>query len=1226
MTEKQLKDIFQQTYAFPQWKQVFDDIFPNKEYLQKPASVEDSSGKTKSVLQLGTIRLLNNRNIIILEAEVKKNIQIVKNRRELRDIASKFIDQTNNHGVFIFYYSEDKNQLDYRLSFISRVSEIDEDGNFQKFETAKKRYTYLLGVNESGTTAAKRLLELAAKAKQNNNAELKDVIEAFSVDKLNKDFFITYKKQFEKFSNYLAANKKIASGIFKIREGKTKEEQAKNEKPIRDFTKKLLGRIVFLYFLQKKGWLGCWVFPTTEDNKKIWIDGDKMFMQNLFKNFKQQEHFHSKCLKELFFYTLNNNDRKNFIFSVTKTRVPYLNGGLFDDDMPTTQEIDFPVDYFKDLLDFFEQYNFTIDENSPDEHEVGIDPEMLGHIFENLLEENREKGAFYTPKEIVHYMCQESLIQYLHTHLGKHKAVEDFIRTGNVGDKKDKNNFIVKNAKLIEEKLDAVKICDPAIGSGAFPMGILQEIFKAKTALDLTLDRAKAKKDIIQNTIYGVDMEKGAVDIARLRFWLALVVDEEVPQPLPNLDYKIMQGNSLLEQFDDITLKFEKKKFQVKLVKAVDLFGKVINAQTSITEFLQTKQAIAEFSITELEDKYFNSNNPNEKRSIREKIENFEKEFIAIQLKEREDETKEQLKAKQKELDLDLDAAPNKPAQANLMNSRRAKEVEKLKQALEKIKENKKRLAAIKPEEKPYFLWHLYFMDVFNSGGFDIVIGNPPYIQLQKMGKDCNDLENAEYKTFSRTGDIYCLFYEQGSNILKENGTLCYITSNTWMRTKFGELLRKYFAEHTNPVKLLNFEDTKIFQTATVEVNIILTTNSRFKKGLNAVAVKADYSIGTSINEYFTNNFIELTELPNDGWIILNKQDYRIKTQIEKEGKQLKDWNVEMNFALKSGFNDAFFIDEITKEQLIKDDANSREVIKPLIRGRNIRKYNYRYDNIYILYLPWHFPLKDIEEKNDLSLLEKAEKQFKKLYPAVYKHMLQFKKELSARNKAETGIRYEWYALQRPSATFVHNYEKEKIVWLAITDKPAFALDTKKMYVTNPSYIMVADRLKYHLGLLNSRLIEWYLDKISSSTGQGTNQWTKIYMDQIPIPEIKSDAMLNKFEIVVEYLIYLNDESKLSVNPHTSNASIAPVFEDVLNMMVYELYFEQHMKDEEIDVLKYVDERLFPSLTSDEKENARLIGKTYKQLQEQENSIRNRIILSNLRSKNIIRRINSTTH
>lgn len=1222
MTEKQLKDIFQLPFAFQNWKPIFEDIFPVIEYLHTPAPVDDSSGKTKSILQIGTVRLLNNRNIILLQAEVKRNIQIVKNRRELRDIAARFIDQTNNHGILIFYFSEDKKQVDYRLSLISRVSEIDEDGQFQKFETAKKRYTYVLGKNESGTTAAKRLLELSAKSKQKNAVDLKDVVEAFSVEALNKDFFIRYKKQFEKFSGYLAQDKRIASKIFKVKEGKTKEEQAKNEKPIRDFTKKLLGRIVFLHFLQKKGWLGC-----LADTEK-WIDGDKFFIQNLFRNYKDQKHFHSECLKELFFNTLNNNRRKNFIFSITKTRVPYLNGGLFDDDMPATQEIDFPIDYFKDLFGFFDQYNFTIDENSPEEHEVGIDPEMLGHIFENLLEENREKGAFYTPKEIVHYMCQESLIQYLQTHLGKHKAIEDFIRTGSIGDKKDKNNFIVKNAKQIEELLDDVKICDPAIGSGAFPMGILQEIFKAKTALDLTLDRAKAKKDIIQNTIYGVDIEKGAVDIARLRFWLALVVDEEGPQPLPNLDYKIMQGNSLLEQFDDIDLKFEKKKFEIKIVKAVDLFGRPVDPQTSITEFLQTKQAIAKFSVKELEDKYFNSNNSEEKESIRAKIEEFEKEFISAQLKEKEDNIKEQLKSKQREMELDLAAATSSAMRNHVLKGRRAKEIDKLKAELERIKDNKKRLAAIEPEQKPYFLWHLYFMDVFDKGGFDIVIGNPPYIQLQKMGEDCDDLEKASYDTYTRTGDIYCLFYEQGNNLLKDDGVLTFITSNKWMNAAYGKHLRKYLLEDTNPLLLIDFSKTVVFPAAVVFVNILMFRNESNNNQMNGVKAQADFQIGkTPLADYVNEKSVELKNLNDDNWSVAEKLDFEITKRVEEVGIAIKNWDLKFFRGITSGFTHAFHITEDDRATLIRQDKKSKEIIKPLLRGKDIKRWKYDYQKLYIInshngVREENIPRIDVE--ND--------------YPAIYKYLLQFydkKSPKAVRNEDGTYQTLKdrqdqgdhWTNLR--NCAFIQEFEREKIIWIEISDRANYCLDTEGHYLTNSAYFITGKNLKYLLALLNSRLMDFYFFQKTAQIAGGRKRYTKQYVELLPIPQLDDEILIRKFEIIVEYLIFLNDVTKPQVNPYTENTKLAPVFEDVLNMMVYELYFKDHMKEEEIDVLKYIDtEKLFKDLSTykEDEEKKSIISKAYSKLQEQDNPIRNRIISSNIKSKDIIRRVNSTTH
>lgn len=1213
MDKKALQtSILEKSYQPEKWLEVMKDYFGAKKFHQKPQSVSLPSNEiAHSAVELGSFYTADERIVGIYEVKLTDKALIERNRVGLRNLFKSVI-RYDLDAALIVYIQDHK----WRFSYVSEIRTTE-----GKKETEPKRYTYLFGEGESCRTAAERFDKLKGKP-----IHLNDLFEAFSVEKLNKEFFKIYKEFYEKFWKYLAADKQYNK---LLSDKRFKDDEVKREKPIRDFAKKLLGRIVFLQFLQKKGWMGV---PAKNTE---WKGGDIKFLQTLFTNTKNKETFHSRELRTLFFETLNEK-RKNHIApsSLGKDiKIPYLNGGLFEKDISFSNNIDFPEDYFSRLLDFFEQYNFTIDENDPYDSEVGIDPEMLGHIFENLLEENREKGAFYTPKEIVHYMCQESLIEYLHTQLPNYDKVdfELLVRTNQVS----QVLADYKKANEVNNKLKVVKICDPAIGSGAFPMGLLKEIFECRRLLygylktNEKFDPAQVKKEIIQQNIYGVDLENGAVEIARLRFWLALVVDETAPQPLPNLDYKIMQGNSLLERFGNVDLQ--------NLINADDdvmveekkqlTFGDAFEAPIKqLTVFTRANKE----ELLTLIKKYFDpdewekqTGEAVDKALVKRQINDYvEGKIHAFILKCQRDLTKD-IKSVEKKW---KDAGVADHGKLN-QKSKEYKQYTDWKWQLEELDAIEEKLVALqKLDDKPYFLWHLWFKDVFDKGGFDIMIGNPPYIQLQKMTEEIDTLQQAGYNTFTRTGDIYCLFYEQGNNLLKQSGTLCYISSNTWMRTKFGELLRKYFLQKTNPIKLLNFEDTKIFQTATVEVDVILTKKEIYKGSLNAVAVKTDYSIGSSITDYFNKNFITLNDLPTDGWIILNKQDYDIKKQIEKIGKQLKDWKVEMNFALKSGYNDAFIIDETIKEQLIKEDASSANVIKPLIRGRNIRKYNYRHDNIYILYLPWHFPLNDIDEKNDSQLLEKAEEQFKIQFPAVYRHMLRFKKELSERNKAETGIRYEWYALQRPSATFVHNYEKEKIVWLAITDKPAFALDTQNMYVTNPSYIMVAESLKYHLILLNSRLIEWYLDKISSSTGQGTNQWTKIYMDQLPVPEIKSGDLLKKFETLADYLIYLNDEYKPSVNPSTDNGSIATVFEDVANMMVYELYFEEHLKKEEIDVLQLINEKVFPPLGKDDEKNADILSKVYKWLQEQENPIRNRVILSNIRSKDVIARINATTH
>lgn len=492
MTYNELKTLLQKKYSLDNFKDLLNYLFPQIiQYFEFPQELFQEQDKVVKGFQFGSIILSDGKSIALFEVEVAESINIIKNRKGLRDIANKYIDNGIINGALVVFYAS--NKVDYRLSFMAKQTGFNEDGDFVNNQTAPKRYTFILGKNESCTTATRRLAELKEKV---DVGGLQAIIEAFSVDKLNKDFFKGYKEQYERFWKYLNAHANYRSLLI----DKEQSIQEKAEKPIRDFAKKLLGRIVFLYFLQKKGWMGV---PILEQN---WQNGDPNFIKNFFQSFTNKSHFYSHGLVKLFFETLNH-ERNNHIFELTNTKIPYLNGGLFDNDLPETNHFNFPEEFFEGLFGFFDQYNFTIDENDPDDANIGIDPEMLGHIFENLLEENKDKGTFYTPKAIVQYMCQESLIQYLRTHLGDELSedLSNFIRFNERGKTK---GFIVQNARKIEELLDNVKICDPAIGSGAFPMGMLQEIFKAKMTLDLTLDPAETKRPnnlyypVFQTTYY----------------------------------------------------------------------------------------------------------------------------------------------------------------------------------------------------------------------------------------------------------------------------------------------------------------------------------------------------------------------------------------------------------------------------------------------------------------------------------------------------------------------------------------------------------------------------------------------------------------------------------------------------------------------------------------------------------------------------------------------------
>jgi len=1204
MKEKDIKDILKSKFQleedkyFPdQWKTVLSLFFKKIDYFSHPENLFTENDKVIDGKQIGIIKLDDGKQLAIFTVEVADNISIVRNRQGLREIAAKHIDQNIIHGSLAFFYN--KKQADYRFSFIAKEANIDlETGELIKGETKPKRYTYLLGANEACTTPAKRILVLADK-KEKGAVDIQNLKEVFSVEALNRDFFKTYKAHYEKFWKHLADEENPYR--IKLIDAE-KEDKVKQEKPIRDFAKKLLGRIVFLHFLQKKGWMGV---PSelriTNDgitNDSDWVNGDANFMQNLFAYCPAKEHFHSKFLTTLFFKTLNSKREgdlapegliHNSEFVIHNCKIPYLNGGLFEPEKnKATLEIDFPANYFKELLDFFEQYNFTIDENSPDDHEVGIDPEMLGHIFENLLEDNRDKGAFYTPKEIVQYMCKESLIQYLLNTFQEQKDIEAFIRFHTVSPLLAEK----ENAVLLNKKLDDIKVCDPAIGSGAFPIGMLQEIFEAKRFIypylktNKDFKPADVKKNIIQHSIYGVDLEKGAVDIAQLRFWLSLVVDELNPHPLPNLDYKIMQGNSLLEKFEGIDLsQMGKTKSDVRIAEPErDLFGNLKEDQMKIT----FSQSDTTQKIQDLIKTFFTIEVSEKKNEIRAEINKLVLQHIEYNLELRENQ---------------LHRWINEAGNTENLKTAGKKKYDGYVSDLNKLQGTKTQLLKIQEtDERPYFLWHLYFMDVFEQGGFDIMIGNPPYIQLQSMGKETDVLETSNFKTFSRRGDIYCLFYEKGFELLKKSGTLVYITSNKWMRGGYGKSLREFFSE-INTKRIINL-GPGIFHSATVDTNIYLGQNSNFENEVKGIAIE-NRSVLESLK---SESLIPLTNVNSDAWIVLDNNELLINKYFEKNGKALRDWNIKINFGIKTGFNEAYLIDEETRNNLIKSDKISTELIKPLARGRDIERFAIEESNLWIIIVKYG-----------------ASEYLEKEYNAIYEHLLSYKSQLSKRgqctNKGGQG-QHHWLELDNnPSDNYLNQFKDEKVVWKRVGSLMRFAYSDEEMYCLDSTCIATGEKIKYLTAVLNSSTGLYQLFKTSPQTGTG-DQIISVQALEPLLVHYPSDEVEAKFNLIVDYILLIK-KSKEPLFQNLTNEHISNYFEDLVNMMVYELYFEEEMKAKEIDVLQFVTEKAFPDITKAEDKKA-IIQKVYYELQQKDNAIRNRILVASSRSETIAR-INAAT-
>jgi len=1083
----ELKQLLQQPYDRVAWQAILRETFPNVSILAQPHAVLCENQDVESFLELGSVRLHDDKKLAIFEVALTPKKKIQRNRVELRNLVARYIDQENNHGVLVIFTGQNE---DYRFTFTAKESEFNDDGEFVERQTSTKRFTYLLGPHETCTTAARRLSQLTEKQ---DRATLTDVVDAFSVEKLNKEFFNLYKEHYTTFVNHLLAGT-VPQQVFGIPHLADEKEQDKANKPVRDFAKRLLGRLVFLHFIQKKGWLGC---PA---DRTDWIDGERDFVRKLFLSCPDKEKFYSTRLVPLFFEALNRPDRPNAIFNVTGTRVPYLNGGLFEheklpnDHKPLPVErLDFPAVLFEQVLEFFSQYNFTIDENDPDDHEVGIDPEMLGHIFENLLEDNKDKGAFYTPKAIVQYMCQQSLINYLQQHLGEREEIVNLVRFKDAGSATDKNNWVRQNAKWIEDLLDRLKICDPAIGSGAFPIGLLQEIYWIKLTLDWTLDPADTKLKIIQNSIYGVDIDAGAVEIARLRFWLSLIVDEDEPRPLPNLDYKIMQGDSLLESFEGIPL----DNLQQSKGFKVEVFSKQGQGQMfpgNLLEYSQSHESAARAKeISSLINKYFGVTNPTEKQELHKQIDRFVLDHIDYNLQIQEEKFSDELQLRKAEIKRKAGLVKGwNPAKKD------EQRLSSLEERLKTIALKKVKLQELEEKpERPYFLWHLFFQDVFEQGGFDIVIANPPYISVEKFSRtSLQEQWKALYKTYASRGDVYCFFYERGINLLNDNGVLCYISSNKFMRAGYGEKLRKLLVSQQLDT-IIDFCELPVFAAATDPTIVLLEKHTPSADHMVFAAVIKEepeiYRLLPALDQ--RGALIPQESLKSGGWSLEGQGSLALLAKLRSKGTPLDKYVAgRFYYGIKTGLNEAFIIDHETRERLIKEDPKSSELIRKWIRGKDIKRWHGEWNNWHAIVFPHGFHAE----------LHK--------YPAILRHLSKFEKELKERGQCRTSRggksegQHHWLELDNnPKSEYLAAFNKPKIVFNETSKELHAYVDTEGYAINKTGFIILADEPEYVLAILNSSTMDYLYRCEFPAWGDpwkgGRVQFRGDRMAEIPIPE-----------------------------------------------------------------------------------------------------------------------------
>lgn len=859
---------------------------------------------------------------------------------------------------------------------------------------------------------------------------------SLDVKEVNKDFYIHVKEQFDAL---VGIAKTQTTGV--------------EENVLKQFAVRLIGRYIFCWFLKEKE-----IIP------------EALISSNTIGRY--QGSYFQTLLYKLFFQTLNaevtDSARTDTITELDDLykNIPYLNGGLFDwhdkEDF-LFEKLDLNV-WLVAFVQVLESFDFTVDESSSQYQQIAIDPEMLGRIFENLLASqnpdtekmaNQRKafGAFYTPREIVDYMVTESLKAYVETQLlppqperpdqasvpkvayegtlfqdtvAQEPVAIDYQKAGEAERERKRERLKPRIDKLfasdcsenpfdkdetiqLRKTLSEISVLDPACGSGAFPMGVMLRLMELRQIIGHGhRNNYDLKEEILSKNIFGVDIMPMAVEIARLRAWLSLVLEAEYKPTdrknnfgiaaLPNLDFKFVCANSLIDSgYED---------FIAALSKTAG-YGKAAHLNEKIK------------ALEHLRDSYFDP------RGDKNKKKELQQEFL---------KTKDYIKAEFESLRKNWN----------------------LEDFLNKV-----------DDWNPFDDSHpsTFFSPAWMFGirhGFDVVIGNPPYVQMQKDGGKLATLfQGSNYKTFERTGDVYALFYELGFNVLKREGVHTFITSSQWLKANYGKSLRKLFLSK-NPLRLIAL-GPGVFESAVVDTTIMISKNGNNNHQLTGSTIDKP----EQLNELQTLPWKPMPYVTVENWAILDDTKQSINEKIRTKGKPLSDWELIINRGILTGYNEAFIIDQAKRDELIAKDPECDEIIRPILRGRGIDKYISVWDGDYII--------------NTHNGLKRAfvPKINIDAYPALKAHFDSFGSTLVERaDQGDTP-----YNLR--NCAYAEAFSKEKIVWKRIGSLLRFSYSKREIYTLDSTCIATGEKIKYLTALLNSKLCHYQLVESAPKTGMG---------------------------------------------------------------------------------------------------------------------------------------------
>lgn len=877
---------------------------------------------------------------------------------------------------------------------------------------------------------------------------------AFDVEAVTDKFFADYRRVFE------AVEKEVKACI-------------KREDDARLYTQRLFNRLMFLYFIQKKGWLE--------------FEGDKNYLRALFHAAeREKESFLHERLYYAFFWGMSNvgESRETHTLEVLQKkrgRVPYLNGGLFDieDDYDSDRDrVKISNDAFRNILDLFERYNFTVEESTPLNVQVAVDPEMLGKVFEELVTGRHESGSYYTPRQIVSFMCREALKHYLAKDADREAAAR-FVDEG------DASGLL--NPESVLEALRRVRVCDPACGSGAYLLGMMQELVRLRGALFVSRrlgdDSAyKIKRAIIENNLYGVDKDQFAVQIAALRLWLSLAIDSEKPQPLPNLDFKVRQGDSLIAPAPSTNEK---------------------------TLFSNRRQRIAEFA--DRKGRYLRlAENPNatavDKQKLWEQIDALRAE-IAADLKHTAPRPSEQK--------IELTRRHAEDLQKRVRAADRAgdkTQAAKLQRDLQTVNRQLAAWDKAGAEQETGFDWAVEFAEVFvppvredrrmddafaflndydrqgtmleqettaEGGGFDIVLANPPYVRMELFKPIKPTLRRNFPAVHSDRADLYVYFYDRAQQLLKDSGIGAFISPNKWLRAGYGENLRQQLLDAQAVYLIVDFGDLPVFKATAYPSVIVWQKQPREDMTTTwAVIENLQSFYNEGVREYVNRIAQELPALQfgKDKSRLATQASSQRRAEMQSLGQRLGDIVENRVYrGIVTGLNEAFVIDGATRSALIKDNKSNKLIIKPFLAGDDVRRYEISFRDTYLLYTSHGINIK--------------------LHPEVKEYLKPFRRKLEARATEQ-----EWYELQQPQAAYVPFFNAEKIIYPQISIHARFCMDTVKFF-TNQKCFIIPSSDWYLLGVLNSASVWQLINEGSPPLRGGYSEPRRDFMLDLPIPD-----------------------------------------------------------------------------------------------------------------------------